>query len=209
MGLLTFEDRIVDYLPARYRPGHLRRLMAILDREPTGRATNLAGPLDEVAATVRKRGLIILLSDLLAGTDMLRTRLGYLASRGHDVIVLRILDPAEVSFSFSAPAMFLDVESGREVYIDPSQAKSDYLRRFAEHAAEIERSCVDLGIEYQSIAIDRPLELVLFDVLKARMRRGRRPGHRARPRPGGASSAPSRRSTSWGSWPSPRRSCST
>jgi uncharacterized protein (DUF58 family) len=186
VGLLTFEDRIVEYLPARYRPGHLRRLMAILDREPTGRATNLAGPLDEVAATVRKRGLIILLSDLLAATDMLRTRLGYLSSRGHDVIVLRILDPAEVNFSFSAPAMFLDVESGREVYIDPSQAKADYLRRFSAHAAEIERSCVDLGIEYQSITTDRPLELVLFDVLKARMRRGRVSGHRGRARPGGA-----------------------
>jgi uncharacterized protein (DUF58 family) len=186
VGLTTFEDRIVEYLPARYRPGHLRRLMAILDREPEGRATNLAGPLEQVAATVRKRGLIILISDLLAATDMLRTRLGYLRSRGHDVIVLRILDPAEVSFSFSAPAMFLDVESGREVYIDPSQAKSDYLRRFAAHAAEIERSCVDLGIEYQSITTDRPLELLLFDLLKARMRRGRRPGHRSRTRPGGA-----------------------
>src|SRR5262249_51922612 len=105
---------------------------------------------------------------------------------GHDVIVLRILDPAELSFSFSAPAMFHDVESGREVYIDPNQAKSEYLRRFAVHAAEIERSCVDLGIEYLSIATDKPLELVLFDLLKARMRRGRRPGHRSRTRPRGA-----------------------
>src|SRR4051794_16779285 len=60
VGLMTFEDRIVDYLPARHRPGHLRRLMAILDREPAGKATDLAGPLEQVAATVRKRGLIIL-----------------------------------------------------------------------------------------------------------------------------------------------------
>jgi uncharacterized protein (DUF58 family) len=187
VGLLTFEDRIVEYLPARYRPGHIRRLMAILDREPAGRATDLAGPLDHVAATVRKRGLIILLSDLLASTEMLRTRLGYLCSRGHDVMVLRILDPAEVSFAFSSPAMFLDVESGREIYVDPGQARADYLRRFAAHAAEIERSCVDLGIEYQLITTDRPLELVLFDVIKARMRRGRIPGHRGRPRPGGGS----------------------
>jgi uncharacterized protein (DUF58 family) len=186
VGLMTFEDRIVEYLPARHRPGHLRRLMAILDREPEGRATDLAGPLEQVAATVRKRGLIIMISDLLAPTETLRTRLGYLRSRGHDVIVLRILDPAEVNFSFTTPAMFLDAESGRELYIDPSQARADYLRRFAAHAADIERSCVDLGIEYQSITIDRPLELVLFDLLKARMRRGRRPGHRSPTRQGGA-----------------------
>jgi uncharacterized protein (DUF58 family) len=180
VGLLTFEDRIVEYLPARYRPGHLRRLMAALEREPEGRATDLAGPLDQIAATVRKRGLIILLSDMLAAPEPLRTRLGYLRSRGHDVIVLRILDPAEVEFAFSTPAMFRDVESRRELYIDPAEAKADYLRRFRAHALDIERACVDLGIECEVVTTDRPLELVLFDLLKARMRRGRRPGHRTR-----------------------------
>jgi uncharacterized protein (DUF58 family) len=176
VGLLTFEDRITEYLPARHRPGHLRRLLAALEREPLGRSTDLVGPLEQIAATVRKRGLIILISDLLAPTESLKTRLGYLRSRGHDVVVLRVLDPAEVQFGFTTPAMFLDVESGREIYIDPSAARSEYLRRFAVHADEIERSCVDQGIEYQLITTDTPLELVLFDLLKARMRRGRRPG---------------------------------
>jgi uncharacterized protein (DUF58 family) len=185
VGLLTFEDRVTEYLPPRYRPGHLRRVMAVLDREPQGCATDLAEPLDQIAATVRKRGLIILISDLLAPIDPLRTRLGYLRSRGHDVIVLRILDPAEVQFTFTMPAMFHDVESGRELYVDPSEARNEYQRRFAAHAAEIERSCVDLGIDFELITTDTPLELVLFDLLKARMRRGRRPGRRAATRPGG------------------------
>lgn len=186
VGLLTFEDRITEYLPPRHRPGHLRRLMALLEREPEGRATNLAEPLEQIAATVRKRGLIVLISDLLAPTDALKTRLGYLRSRGHDVVVLRILDPAEVNFQFATPAMFHDVESGRELYIDPASARAEYLRRFAAHAAEVERACVDLGVEYESITTDRPLELVLFDLLKARMRRGRRPGRRTAPGRGGA-----------------------
>ena len=69
-------------------------------------------------------------------------------------------------FRSRRPAMFHDVESGREIYIDPSAARQDYLRRFAAHAAEIERSCVDLGIEYEPITTDRPLELVLFDLLE-------------------------------------------
>ncbi|HEY8505414.1 MAG TPA: DUF58 domain-containing protein, partial [Gemmataceae bacterium] len=63
VGLITFEDRVVEYLPPRYRPGHLHRLMAALQREPQGRATDLVGPLQEVAATVHRRGLFILLSD--------------------------------------------------------------------------------------------------------------------------------------------------
>jgi len=185
VGLLTFEDRITEYLPPRHRPGHLRRIMATLEREPMGRATNLDKPLEEIAATVRKRGLVVLISDLLAPTDSLASKLGYLRSRGHDVIVLRVLDPAEVGFTFSLPAMFQDVESGRELYVDPAAAKEQYLKRFAAHAASIQQSCVDLGIEYELVTTDRPLELVLLDLLKARMRRGRRPGHRTGPGRGG------------------------
>jgi uncharacterized protein (DUF58 family) len=180
VGLLTFEDRITEYLPARYRPGHLRRLLAALEREPEGRATNLAEPLEQIAATVRKRGLIVVISDLLAPAEPLKTRLGYLRSRGHDVIVLRVLDPAEVRFGFETPAMFHDVESGRELYVDPETARQEYLDRFTAHAAEIARACVDLDMECTTITTDRPMELVLFDLLKARMRRGKRPGHRTR-----------------------------
>src|SRR6478609_3662550 len=96
VGLVAFEDRVTEYLPPRHRPGHLRRLMAALEREPTGRATDLAGPLEQIAATVRKRGLIVLISDLLAPVDALKARLGYLRARGHDVAVFRVLDPAEI-----------------------------------------------------------------------------------------------------------------
>jgi uncharacterized protein (DUF58 family) len=174
VGLVTFDDKVTEYLPPRHRPGHLRRLMAVLEREPQGQATDLAGPLEQVAATLRKRGLIVLISDLLAATEALRARLGALRSRGHDVIVLRVLDPAEVRFEFAAPAMFHDVESGRELYVDPVVARDEYRRRFAAHAAEAERACTDLGIDFVPVTTDRPLELVLFDLLRARMRRGRR-----------------------------------
>ena len=95
------------------------------------------------------------------------------------MIVLRVLDPAEVDFAFDAPAMFRDVESGRELYVDPDAARAEYLRRFAAHAAEVERACVDLGVDYAPITTDRPLELVLFDLLRARMRRGERRAGRA------------------------------
>jgi uncharacterized protein (DUF58 family) len=178
VGLVAFEDRITDYLPPRYRPGHLRRLIGMLDREPQGRATDLVGPLDQIAATVNKRGLVILISDLLAPAAALKSPLARLHSRGHEVIVLRILDPAEVGFTFASPTMFRDVESGREIYIDPAAARAGYLDRFAAHAAELERTCADLGFVLQTITTDSPLELVLFDVLKARMRRAGGPGRR-------------------------------
>jgi uncharacterized protein (DUF58 family) len=185
VGLVSFEDRITDYLPPRHRPGHFRRLIGLLEREPEGRATDLAGPLERVAATVRKRGLVVLISDMLAPADAIRTGLGCLAARGHDVVVLRTLDPAETGFAFEAPAMFIDLESGRELYVDPEGAKAEYLRRFSAHAASVERSCIELGVEFATIGIDWPLERVLFDLLRARMRLGRRPSRRAGRRVGG------------------------
>jgi uncharacterized protein (DUF58 family) len=181
VGLLTFEDVVTDYLPPRHRPGHFRRLLAMLEREPKGKATDLVGPLEQIAATVRKRGLIVVISDFLAPIELLKTRLGYLRSRGHDVVVMRVLDPSELAFPFDLPAMFLDAESGRELYIDPEAARAGYLRKFNEHALGIEQACRDLGVEYSSMTTDRPLELILFDLIRARERRGRRPGRRSSP----------------------------
>lgn len=181
VGLATFEDRITDYLPPRHRPGQLRRLVAMLERGPQGRATDLSGPLEQIASTTRKRGLIVLVSDMLAPPEALRTGLGHIASRGHDVVALRIVDPAEARFDLEGAAMFRDLESDRELYIDPPLARSDYLRRYEAHSAEVERACVDRGVEYVAVTTDQPLDRVLFDLLRARMRLGRRPGRHAAP----------------------------
>lgn len=174
VGLLTFDERIADYLPARYRPGHLHRLMMSLERAVAGAATDLTGPLEQVAATVRKRGMVVLISDLLAPTGALRKNLGYLRSQGHDVVVLRVLDPAEVEFTFEQPAMFLDLESGRDLYVDPAAARDQYMRNFARHLEDVQRTCRELGIEYYQAVTTRPLELTLFDFLHARLHTGRR-----------------------------------
>ena len=187
VGLATFEDRITDYLPPRLRPGQLRRLVGMLERPATGKPTDLDGPLRQVAATVRKRGLVVLLSDLLAPAETLRARLGALRAQGHEVVVFRILDPAEITFAYDAPAMFRDNETGREIYVDPGAARAGYLRRFADHAAAVGQSCSDLGVDFQQVPTDRPLELVLFDLLRTRTTRGR-PGGR---RPGTGAARPS------------------
>src|SRR3954466_392737 len=98
VGLVTFDQQIAEYVPARYRPGHLHRLMVCLERAVAGTSTDLAAPLEQVAATVRKRGMVVLISDLLATPAQLKTHLGYLRSQGHEVVLLRVLDPAELDF---------------------------------------------------------------------------------------------------------------
>ena len=173
VGLVTFDDAIREYLPARYRPGHLHRLMLCLERPVSGTSTDLAAPIEQIANTVTKRGLVVLLSDFLTPIETLETNLGYLRLRGHEVVAVRILDPAETDFSIGEPAMFHDLESGRDLYVDPETARADYLKRFAEHSAAINTACGRLGIDLFTIATDRPLELALYDFLNVRRRRGR------------------------------------
>lgn len=169
VGLLTFEEKMRDYLPARNRAGHLRQLMVLLERGGTARATDLLMPLDQAAAILKKRGLVILISDLLAPLEAVEKKLANLLAQGHEVILFQLLDPAEVNFRFDESALFQDVESGRDLYIDPVLAREEYLVRLRAHNATAERTCAGLGIAYCPLTTDQPLELALFDFLKKRM----------------------------------------
>lgn len=173
VGLLTFDEHIHQLIPARHRPGHLHRLIQHLDRAEGGADTRLGPPLEEVAQRVRKRGVVVLISDLLTPVDDLEYRLGCLCTQGHEVLVLRVLDPAEQQFEFDGPALFRDLESGREVYVDPSASREQYLQRFAAHQKAVDDICNTLGIDITTFSTLRPLELSLFDFLNFRMRRGR------------------------------------
>jgi uncharacterized protein (DUF58 family) len=179
VGLVAFDEGIVDVVPARYRPGQMQRLLRSLAAEPSGRGTDLTRPLEQLARTVTRRGLVILISDLLAPIASLETQLGLLRSRGHEVVVLRVVDPAEESFAFADASVFEDLESGRELYVDPAAAREQYLRRYRAHVAEIERICATLGIDLHRFATDRPLEVALLDLVSSRLRRGRRVLRRA------------------------------
>jgi len=180
VGLITFDQAIREYVPARFRSGHLHRLMMLLEHQLAGTATNIGLPLEQVARTARKRGVVVLLSDLLAPIEMLETKLGYLRSQGHEVVVIRTLDPVEVGFHFSEESMFFDLESGRELYVDPQAARTDYLDRFDAHAKSLTRVCSGLGIDVYQLTTDQPLDLALFDLLNSRMRRGRQVARRRR-----------------------------
>lgn len=180
IGLITFDQAIRDYLPARFRPRHMHRLMMSLEKSLAGTSTDLGLPLEQVARTARKRGLVVLLSDMLAPLEMLETKLGYLRSQGHEVVIIRTLDPAEVGFDFQEESLFYDLESGRELYVDPRTVRASYQQRFQKHTQELQRICADLGMDFYELTTDQPLDLALFDLLHARMRRGRtvarRPG---------------------------------
>jgi uncharacterized protein (DUF58 family) len=174
VGLITFDEAIRDYLPARHRTGQLRNLMLALEKPALGQSTSLGAPLKCVAESVRKRGLLVLISDFLAPLDTIEPHLITMNACGHDVILFQVLDPAEKTFNFREPSMFQDAESGRTHFIDPASARKDYLRKLQLHCTNLRSICERQGLVYHELTTDRPLELALFEFLRARMQSGRR-----------------------------------
>ena len=187
VGLLGFDATVRQYLPARFRPGHLRRLLQLLEQPLGGTATDLAAPLTEVTRLANRRGLVVLLSDLLAPLDLLATRLSWLRARGHEVLLLRVLDPRELDFDLPGEALFTDLETGRELHIDPVAAREGYQKKFADHAHQIRQICGELGIDLTVLTTATPLHEALVALLQSRARGAGRGGRRAG---GGGNSSP-------------------
>ncbi len=173
VGLLNFDERLRDYLPARHRQGHLRQLMLALERQPEGRETNLAEPLRRIAELARKRGLIVLLSDLLTPLGALERNLARLTAAGHEVVLFQALDPNELAFEFDRPMLFQDLESRQDVYVDPAGLRADYQSRLSGHCREAEAVCQKLGASFHRVVTNQPLELALIDFLRSRSRRNK------------------------------------
>lgn len=173
IGLLTFDSGSGEYLAAKHRRGHLRQLMQTLERPAEGRGTDLGNPLQRLLEIIRKRSLVVLISDFLAPLERLNPQLISLSAAGHEVIVFQVLDPAELDFNFENAAMFEDLETGRTLYVDPVAAKKEYLSKLAQHCGALRASCERLGVPCLRLSTDRPLELILFDFLRERMQRRR------------------------------------
>lgn len=173
VGLLSFDERVRDYLPARHRAGHLRQLMLALEKPAGGAATDLEAPLRRMAELVRKRGLMVVISDFLAPLERLESSLSLLRVWGHEVEVFQVLDPAEVSLDFRTPSIFEDVETGRTLFLDPEAARDGYARRMAAHREALRGVCRKLGVGCHLLTSDQPMELALFSFLQEREHRQR------------------------------------
>jgi len=167
VGLALFDSVVHDYLPPRWKPGHFRHMMALLEREPAGRDTKLGDALDEVAKLCPKRSVVLVLSDFLAPVAEWDQALARLAAARHDVRCVQILDPAEINLDFGQAAVWEDMEGGRSVYVDPAQARAGYTTRFNAHQAELKAALEKRGIIRQVAVTDQPLDFVLLELLQA------------------------------------------
>lgn len=171
VGLLTFDRDIVDFLPARHRTGHLRQLMLTLEKPASGLGTDLAPPLKRIVEIVRKRGMVVVISDFLAPIERLEQDLIALTASGHELVVFQVLDPEEVNFDFTSNSIFEDLETGKDFFLEPATIQKDYRARLESHCSRLREVCERLGAGCHRLISNQPLELALFDLLSARMRR--------------------------------------
>jgi uncharacterized protein (DUF58 family) len=171
VGFIAFDDRIVERLPASARPGHLHSVLVALERLRLGRQSDVGRPLHQLADTLVKRSMAVLISDLLDDPDAVARGLRHLRFRGTDVIVFHVLDHAELTFPFERTARFRDLESGAEVLAVPGAARSDYLKALADLVAFYQRELRVAGIDYVQLDTSKPLDLALASYLSTRARR--------------------------------------
>jgi hypothetical protein len=172
VGLLTLDEELRDFIPARFRTGHLRQLMLALERAPAGRKTDLGTALERLADLVPRRGLVVVVSDFLVPVEDLMPRLRRLTACAHEVVLFQVLDPAEITFGFDQPTRFRDLETGQLMEVDPAAARAGYQSRFDAHQARLRDGCVGLGIAFHRVETSQPLELALMAFLEQRERRG-------------------------------------
>jgi uncharacterized protein (DUF58 family) len=169
-GLIAFDETIVSMLPASSRAGHLRAALVSLERLAIGARTNVAKPLRDLAKAIRKRGLVVLVSDLLDEPDRVIDELKHFRHRGTDVIVFHILDPDELEFPFDQAARFRDLETADEVLAVPSAVRDDYKARMQALIERYRRELFLAGIDYALLDTAQPLEFGLMSYLMTRRR---------------------------------------
>ncbi|MBD3297323.1 MAG: DUF58 domain-containing protein [candidate division Zixibacteria bacterium] len=170
VGLVTFDERVRQFVPPKSASVHLHALLTTLAGvEPQAR-TETGIALHEMAERIKRRGLIIVLSDLWDDPSRILTGLKHFRHRKHEVIVFHVLDPTEREFNFPEEALFRDMETGEEISTLPWQIRSEYQRTLGEHVDRYRRECRQAFVDYVPIDTSMPYDNALFTYLGKRAR---------------------------------------
>jgi uncharacterized protein (DUF58 family) len=170
VGLMAFDENIVTLLPASARPGHLRALLVAMDQLRLGKETDMSRPLQQLCDALTKRGMIVLISDLLDDPETVVRGLKHFQFRGSDVIVFHVLDPHEIEFPFDRATRFEDLETDEEIMAVPGVVRSHYLKAIGSLIDRYKRELGAAGIDYTLLPTSTPLDMALLSYLSTRSR---------------------------------------
>jgi uncharacterized protein (DUF58 family) len=185
IGMASIDGDIVDYVPPSAR--HLRLLLHTLDKSvgdgqaaaaldtahPVGTPSTLLTPMRRLADLVRRKSIIVVISDFYEEPDAIITAINYLRGRGNDIIAFHVLDPSELEFPFVDSSNFIDLETNERMAIIPEYLRAQYREVMQQHIATLSQRMGAQRIDYALFDTSKPLDQALFTYLSARERLGR------------------------------------
>jgi len=171
VGVVTFRDDVVDYVPCSAK--HLDIVLHTIDRLEAGGEGGIERPLLKVAEILRRRSILVLISDLYDDPDTILKAVNLLRHKGNDVIVFHILDPAEVEFPFDENAQFEDLETGERIPVVPDTLREEYRSLLSQHMETLALRAAQSHIDYCFFNTSQPLDHALFEYLSRRERLSR------------------------------------
>ena len=171
-GLVLFDTEIRTLLPARSRMPHLHLMLSALETLEPGGSTATGKPLHDLAEGIKKRGLVVLISDLYDEPADVLSGLQHFKFLGNDVIVFHLVDPAEMEFPFDRVTEFIDPETHERILTAPDSVRKHYLAEMDRFLGAYRQGCAELRVDYNLFETSTPLELALSEYLFQRIRRG-------------------------------------
>jgi len=168
-GLVTFSNRIENVIPPRAKRDYLTQIVHALENNRPGGETNVGRILEEIAGQIKRRGIVVLVSDLLDEPAQILKGLRLFRFKGNDVIVFHILDQAELDLPFEGNILFEDLEvANLNVIADPRAIRQTYRQVVEEFTEQMRKECHDSSIDYQLISTSTPLDRALASYLSWR-----------------------------------------
>jgi len=169
IGCLTFDDKVRVRVPTRSKKNHIFSVIDSLDVNKPADKTDLYGILHAAVETYPRRGMMVLISDLLTDPEPMLKGLRLLRQRGHDVMVFHVMDDDELDFPFNGPTRFEGLESEEHLNCNPRSLREGYLKALEEHLNKVKRGCAQNGVDYALIRTSAPLDAVLATYLSNRL----------------------------------------
>ena len=167
-GLLVFGDTVRDFVPPASRQGHLQRVLAALVAAQPLQNTSYAAPLLHLQSFLRRRGMVVVLSDFYAPPADIIRAVAPLRVHGNEVVLFQVLDPQELRPQVDGSSMLIDLETGAALEVSEDYVQGRYRERIDAHVAGLRREASRAGIGYQLMQTDQPLDQALMQYLRLR-----------------------------------------
>jgi len=168
VGLALYDADINKFLPPKSKPSYISEILKVLSNTKPSNETHTAISLDKLAERIKRRGLVIIMSDFFDDKNTVLQALKHFRHRNHEVLVFHILDPREVDFKLGEGANFKDMESGEEIITVPYHLQQSYSKAVSEYINDIRKDCYNHNIDYNLIETSKPFDKALRDYLTKR-----------------------------------------